>query len=367
MLNYYQPHLLPFLKFRSNPLPDGVACLYYHSFEDGLWDLIRNFYPGKKLHFLVPDFYCSDVLDNIRSRGHKYTYYPLDENFQISSSQFKKYLWLFKPDIVVIFHACGITSGLAGDTSWLSDLPETSLVLEDSVHLLVDPSKLKFWGDRHFVMDSLRKVSPLPGSRIFGRKKVLELGGAKNSFVSGYFLSSVFFYLAFRTVLGIGFLLNSSRIVAYSHECILRKHDDIIGDNLIPQGGLGFFRFLFNRFDYRKVGKIKQIQVEAYQQVLAPLFNSPGFYRIDIPVSDYSALHVYPVGVMGKPDEKLIKFFHSRGLPVWFKFTDTPWSQSRGVLFFPLGFHVSVKAINNLIKIFYDNSNPSSSFLFPSI
>lgn len=118
MLNYYQPFLWPFLQVKPNPVPSGIDSYYYHSFEDALWDLLQHkFNPGKKLTILVPDFYCSDVLDNLKLHGYKYIYYSLDKNFQITSSQFRKYLWLYKPDAVIIFHPCGLTSNLLIDTS----------------------------------------------------------------------------------------------------------------------------------------------------------------------------------------------------------------------------------------------------------
>src|SRR5512141_2170199 len=120
LVNYYQPWLLPFLTMRANYWPSNIKSYYYHSFEDGLWDVIDNKFPkGKQLTVLVPDFYCKDVVDNILIRGHRVVYYPLDRNFQISNDKFTEFVKTYRPDIVIIFNACGITSNLMKKTGWI--------------------------------------------------------------------------------------------------------------------------------------------------------------------------------------------------------------------------------------------------------
>ncbi len=352
MINYYQPFLLPFLKLKPDDIPAGLICLYYHSFEDGLWDLLQHRFPGRRLKFLVPDFYCSDVLDNLKNRGHRYIYYPLDRNFQISVSQFKKYLWLNRPDVVIIFHACGITSRLFDDTSWLADLPPHSLIIEDSVHRLLDPRKIKLLSDRHFVIDSLRKVSPLPGSRLFGSPAALSSFTSHTSYFNRYFMLSSFYYLLFRFVLALGFVINSAALVSLAHQQLLKTHDDLIGDSFTPQPGLPVFLPLIHRLNYAKLNRLKKRQVTLYRRYFRSIFSSPWFYQPDIPVSDYPHLHIFPLGFTRPPSSDLARFLRLKHLPVWFKFLDTPWSQSRGVLFLPLGFHVSASDIRRQATAF---------------
>jgi hypothetical protein len=347
MINYYQPWVLPFLQFRPQRAVRGIKSRYYFSFEDALWDIFHRKFPRKKVKVLVPDFYCSNVLDNIRLHGHEYIYYQLDKNFQISPESFRRYLWLFRPDVVIIFHACGISSGLMADTSWLSDLPPHALIIEDGVHRLIDPSRIKLLNDRHFLIDSLRKVSPFPGSRVFASPRGL-LFPPPDRLISAYAVSSFLLYLLFRKTLKIGFILNSSKIVFWAHEKILRAHDEIIGDSYIPHPGLSVFLPLINRINYQKVTNQKQKQVRLYEKYLHPLFSKKAFYRIRIPESDFGLLHVYPLGFTIPPSKSLINNLHSLGIPVWFKFTDTPWSVRRSVLFLPLGFHLDEKQIQQV-------------------
>ena len=348
MINYYQPRILPFLQVKSQKLPSKIKSRYYFSFEDALWDLIQKKFTGKKkIKVLVPDFYCSNVLDNIRLHGHEYVYYPLDKNFQISAGSFRRYLWLFKPDVVIIFHACGITSSLIADPSWLPDLPESSLIIEDSVHRLVNPEKVSLLNDRHFIVDSLRKVSPFPGSRVFASKKALSYPSSAK-LISAYSVSAFILYFVFRTFLRLGFILNSSSLVIWSHEKILKSHDEIIGDSMNPHTGFSLYLPFIRRINYKKVEDLKRKQIELYEKYLAPLYSGKKFYHLNIPDSDFGLLHVYPLGYSASPDKSLITLLHSKGIPVWFKFTDTPWSQHRAVLFLPLGFHMNEDQIRSV-------------------
>jgi hypothetical protein len=350
MINYYQTHLRPFLKNNANILPSKLRFYYYHSFEDGLWDLINQIYPGQKITLLVPDFYCSDVLDNIRSRGHTYIYYRLDDDFQIRSSIFSRYLWLFQPQIVVIFNACGIRSRLFSDPSWLTDLPEGAVILEDNVHRLTDPATIKLLTARHVVMDSLRKVSPLPGSRLYGSKSFLNYSSPKPNIFSLYFTSSFISYLFFRLVFSIGMTVHSAFLITLAHDRVLVFHDDIIGDSLTPHAGLPLFRSMIDKFDYQKISAEKTRQVNLYEKYLLPVFSNKHLHRVKIPKSDYGHLHVYPLVLHRAPDMDLEAYLYRKNLPVWFKFIDAPWCESKSVLFLPLGFHIRDSEIVSLSR-----------------
>src|SRR3989344_8457166 len=188
MINYYQPWLYPFLKFSKTSISPRVKRFFYHSFEDALWDLLKNKKIPRGSLFLIPDFYCGDVLENIRLHGYKFIHYPLDKNFQIKVSKFSKILKKHPPDAVVIFHACGITSRLLSDLSWIKVLDKKTLLIEDSVHRVINPSKLKLVSDSHFIIDSLRKISPLYGSSMYGTKKGMSFEPAKFNGASVYFL-----------------------------------------------------------------------------------------------------------------------------------------------------------------------------------
>jgi hypothetical protein len=127
-------------------------------------------------------------------------------------------------------------------------------------------------------------------------------------------------------------------MIRVAHTRILKKYDDTIGDPKLPSRGFTWAALLLDRINFQKVEKMKKEQVRIYEKYLADL--TQPFYRIIIPASDYGKLHAYPLGFSGPPDESLIRYLHARGIVVWFKFTDAPWSKRRGVLYLPLGFHI---------------------------
>lgn len=342
MIQYYQPYLWPFLgKKRHFPQKD-IKQYYYHSFEDGLWDFLKQKQVKKGSVFLVPDFYCIDVVENIRTHGFQVEFYSLDEQLQPNTEQFWDILKKVKPQLLIIFHAAGITSNLL-QPEIFNQLPKDCYIIEDSVHRLVNPGKVKVINNQHFVMDSLRKVSPLFGSFLYGSLNGLEFTQAKLEF-SRYFILTTVYFVLFKVGLIFSSIMNSTRVMKHTHERLLKLHDDVIGDRFKPQKGIFGAAWLHSWLDFDKVERLKQYQVQLYQRELHDLFESELFYEIRIPAGDEKLLHVYPLGIClsseNKRTEKLLSFLQKRGVVVWTKFPESPWSKNQQVLFLPLGFHI---------------------------
>jgi hypothetical protein len=138
-------------------------------------------------------------------------------------------------------------------------------------------------------------------------------------------------------------ILHSATLIRYAHEVLLKKHDDLIGDRIPPSRGMFWSGVFADRFNFRKIEERKAIQAHAYAALLSQAPDR--FYPIHIPVSDYGKLHAYPIGVIGKPDDSIITYLHSKGIIVWFKFPDATWCANRGIIFLPLGFHVDTQQI----------------------
>jgi len=347
MIDHYQPFLLPFLKTRMHKIPKGVRQYYYYSFEDGLWDLLEKKKIPKGSTVLVPDFYCMDVVSNIRSHGWRVEYYNVDDSFQISLSSFKKYVQKYNPMVIVIFHAVGITSALSLHLDWIASLRKNSIVIEDSVHRLVDPEKISIPRNNWFILDSVRKVSPLPGSFLYGKTDDMSFPQTKARFNIVYICSTVLLYIFFRFILIAGHVLSSSRLIYFAHKTVLAKHDNVIGDSSIPFRGLPGIPHIHRFLDFHAVSERKNTQVKLYESLLWP-YASKIFFRIRIHIGDYPFLHAYPIGIYGKVPNNLRNTLTSKRMMIWEKFPDSPWSQSRSVLFLPLGFHIKDKDIKNI-------------------
>ncbi len=357
MINYYQPFILPFLQLKKYTVPSLIQQLYYHSFEDALWDLIRNKNIPKSSVFLIPDFYCVDVLNNITGHGFKVVLYKLNKHFQPDLIQFNTLIKEHNPAIIFIFHACGITSNLLIDRQWMNTIPEETIIIEDAVHRLVNPEEITLHKKNHIIIDSLRKVSPLPGSFLYGRKEFINYT-VPRKLISRYTLSSTLLFIVFKVSLSIGMLFKIQKTVIFAHTRILQVHDDIIGDSWQSYAGLPVIPFIHAHINFKKIEKVKEKQVELYNKVTFEKQNRSA-YHVQIPKDDFKNLHVYPLGWNEKPDTELINTLHSKGIGIWFKFPDSEWSNDKGVLFLPLGFHTTTNDIYSLANAVCQPSLPN--------
>ncbi len=356
MINYYQPFLLPFLRRQTYRLPKGIMHTYFVSFEDALWVLLRSNDVPKNSVILVPDFYCIDVVDNIKAHGYRVEFYALDDHFQTTERSLQGAIQTYRPRVLIIFHACGILSTLSGHIDSLLRTNPDLVVIEDAVQRLLHPEKLTVRTLRHYVIDSLRKVSPLPGSFLYRHHDSPAVIPDPAYKEWRYMLVSSAFYVWFRILNSLGTLLHNSRLIIYAHESVLRTHDDLIGDSYGGYAGSALFKRIHRHVDFDKIEKIKEQQAILYDTLLHGLISRyPMWYRISIPKNDLGKLHVYPIGLDHPRLLLMMKYIqsklHTNGIPLWFKFTDAPWSEKHGVLFLPLGLHIHRKDITRIMEI----------------
>lgn len=356
MLNYYQTFLWPFLRTQRYQLPQGVAQQYYVSAEDALWHLTAEKQIPKGGIFLVPSFYCMDVVENIEAHGYPVRFYEVDDQLQISQAKLLAEVQKHQPVAVILFHAAGIS--LAACTPHLykavQQIRPDCLFLEDNVHRLTDPSQVRIFGQLHLIMDSLRKDSPLPGAFLYGTTEYLNIPMPTQYTWHWYRWLTLWWFLVFRLVFLSGVLLRSAKLVRFAHEKVLKLHDDLIGDVDTPPAGFGAFAWIHGFINFGKVYRHKKAQVARYGQLVESLLAQDNLqkllYQIRIPDQDAGQLHVFPVGLrVGSQTPlvtQLLVELQKRGIVVWAKFPDCPWSARQAVLFLPLGFHVSQQEID---------------------
>lgn len=349
MIEHYQPFSLPFFGSHAASTHPLIKRYYYWSWEDGLWDLLTAKHISKGSVILLPDFYCSDVIENIRSHGYTVAFYRVNQHFQVKKQTLLNSIRRYKPKVVVIFHACGIQNTIIGRSSMIQEITKKAVLIEDAVHLLLNPSSVRPLNERHFIMDSLRKVSPFYGSYLYGTKKGMAFHQTKTS-MSFIYLYAAFLYVAFRAILKLSYLFHSAKLASFAHKTLLYKHDIIIGDNLSHRGNK--IVALFSQWiNFEKIERTKKEQVQWYEKAMKPLYTrSTLFYKVKMKRSDYGKLHVYPVGLKQKVDKTFLSFLQENGIVVWTKFSDSAWAKKRDVLFLPLGFHVEKDHIKMIVK-----------------
>lgn len=350
MLTYYQPFILPFLHPKRYVLPHGIFQKHFLSFEDALWTILaaKNIPSGSVI--LLPDFYCMDVVENIRRHGYTPVFYPLDDNFQISNTTFVTLIRRNRPQVIILFHACGITNKVAKDIRYMRSLCEKALVIEDCVHRLINPSTMQLVHTNHIAIDSIRKVSPLYGSFMYSKFALDETQMTNKQREYSYILFTHLLYTLFRMAFVLGVMFRSYRLVSYAHTRLLRFHDDLVGDSTYGYKGKRRYKFLHRFINFSYIEKLKEKQIALYASLLSSLYKkgSP-WYEVGMPQSDKKYLHVYPLGFNPRSrfgTKEVETLLQNNRIPVWFKFLDCPWSQMRSVMFLPLGFHVT----NNDIK-----------------
>jgi hypothetical protein len=89
--------LIKYLGFKRNKLPVNLRRLFYLSYEDALWDILKkkNIKPGSII--LVPDFFCRDVETNIERHGYKIAGYKMASGLTINTADFKDKIKFYKP------------------------------------------------------------------------------------------------------------------------------------------------------------------------------------------------------------------------------------------------------------------------------
>lgn len=353
MINYYQPFLLPFLTHKHYRLPGHVRRTYFLSFEDGLWVLLKKKRIPKGSNILIPDFFCTDVINNIRLHGYIPVFYPVDEQLAISKEKLDTYIGQYTPRVIIIFHACGITRIFPAHIFNICTTYSGVLVIEDAVHTLIDPETISISHPNHYIMDSLRKVSPLPGSFLYQHKQSSDISPDALHHEWRYFLSAHWKFFLFRIVFVLGTLIHNTSLVRYAHKISLRAHDDVIGDSNGGYAGIPWVPHIHTHFNFEKIQKRKYTQTLLYEKYLSQMLpDHPEWYQIEIPETEKKYLHVFPIGFRGSTTafSSTETYLHSRGIIVWFKFPDSLWSRHRGILFLPLGFHIT----NNNIKYSMD-------------
>ncbi len=355
MLTYYQPFLLPFLRWTPYELPRGIFQTHFLSFEDALWSILSQFGVSKKSVILVPSFYCMDVVENIKRHGYTPVFYPLDDNFQITKSELEKMIRKHKPSVLILFHACGITNTLLVDHTYIEKLCLHMLVVEDCVHRLLNPSTIAVHHKNHFMIDSVRKVSPLYGSFVYSGLPVAIPHIQMKQKEYFYLIGSQVLYTLFRVVFVLGVMLRSYDLVSFAHKRLLRFHDDLIGDSVYGYRGGHHYSLLHRYINFSLIEAHKQKQVELYEQLLKPLYGATSPWRaVRMRAEDKKLLHVYPIGFKPQDDvfvSNIEKVLRDNRIPVWFKFLDSPWSKNRAVLFLPLGFHVTTRDIQRVCSL----------------
>lgn len=320
----------PILSFKyfqlgKNRLPKGIKKLFYLSWEDALWDVLDKKRVKKGSIILIPDFYCKDVEKNIKEHGYKTSYYKILPNLKVDKESFVLEVRKNSPSVIIIFHPVGIKSNLLGNQEWLAKISGNSILIEDSVHRVLLPGDFKIIKDNHFIIDSLRKVVPLQGASLYGRREGLnfDLPGIFQSFFYRTEVSFYWFLMVVCWTLGFGRLA----------EKLMLKGYEIIGDSKKPSRGSMLAKMLSDHLNVSGVQKEKVMQSNIYERLISGKI----LHNLKIKQNDKKHLRGYPVILSVRTADKILSYLRFNGLLVRFELDGSLWSSKRKIIYLPLG------------------------------
>ena len=337
-----QPILdLRHFQLRENRLPQKIKRLLYLSWEDVLWDLLSKKKIPKGSYILTPDFFCRDVEKNIRMHGYRLKNYKIGRDLTADKKDFENKIDKFKPRVIIIFHPVGIKSNLTDAIPWLKKITGESILIEDSVHRVVDPTKVKIIKKDHFVIDSLRKVVPLQGASLYGRVKDLNFRPPPfhQSFIYSVRVNVLWFLMIIFWTFSNYSRGKLSKILAGIAEKLMLRGYDLIGDSASAARGGVPAEFLSRRININKIQNIKMHQVTRYESELGKTLP----VKLYIPDGNKKHLRGFPVILPTSHALKTLRSLRKGGLLVRFELDDSLWSQKQKIIYLPLGIQMGIR------------------------
>ncbi len=344
-----QPPLIPaffnFAKKQQKISEQKKYKRFFLSWEDALWHLLEIHKIQKNSKILVPEFFCGDVVDNMQAHGLQEVTYAVDKYLQPNQADFIKKLRTEKPSVVVIFHSVGITNPLLKkEKEWLQFLPRNTVLIEDCVHRVINPQTIKFIANNHYIIDSLRKVVPVQGSRVYSQQPVPKTTITIDVRTAWYRLQVFFWWAVMKLFLVFVYYSESQEIQKIGNklaEFAMKKGYDVIGDNKLSSCGFVGMHWLSEKIDIQKIYENKIKQSQLYQRLLQPVSTSKHFFEIPVSKTDHSQLRGFPLGIELEYSDHFLKFVRNQNLLLRFELDDSEWSNKQKIVYLPMGLHVT--------------------------
>jgi hypothetical protein len=293
----------------------------------------------------------------MEQHGLKVAYYPVNAKLVTPLSDLVSAIKEHQPKILVIFHPAGITNTLMKEVkAWQKYLALETIIIEDCVHKILDERKVKFVSERHFLIDSLRKVVPIQGSNVYSLVPVPEINIWQSWLTFPYRLSVLYYWITMQIWLFCSYSTRKEkwwRKVEKKANLALTKGYDLIGSNKLASPGLAIMNYLYPRIPIKKIEECKEWQAKMYTKALKPFLNSPDFWVPTMKRSDYKYLRGFPIVINLKVAEDFLVYLRDNGVFIDFGLDDGPWSKNQKIIYLPMGLHIKKDEIQNIINIIF--------------
>ena len=238
------------------------------------------------------------------------------------------------------FHAVGIQNSLL---STIKQWNNKTIIIEDSVHRLINPREVKLLGNNHFIIDSWRKVIPLQGSALYTTKSF------KASKQSNFYKTLPYqIYVIFLWFLMELFSLFNLDLTAQK---LMQRGYDTIGDNLISAPLFPLFSFLHKYIDYQKVRTTKYTNMRLYDNYFkVHKLDKKVFFDVEFTEKDWIQMRGYPIGLQLKFADHILKKLRNKGFLARFELNDSPWSKKQKIMYLPINPEINVEDVIKLLN-----------------
>lgn len=330
-------HIPHVKRSRLHVFPQKTKQLFYLSWEDALWDILDHKHIPLQSVILVPEFFCGDVENNIKTHGYRVEHYPVDAQLQTTKEELIRCIKKYNPSVLVVLDAVGIRNSLWNSLGWMKELREETLLIEDCVHRIIESKNVVFLKHNHILIDSLRKVLPLQGSVVYGRTQDLQFTEPPRVQSLGYAIAVLILWFVMMVLLTCAHKLYKTpcaRVFALFAEFMMKWGYAVIGNSMKPSRGFYVFISMLHHIDLLKIKKIKEKQVNVYESQF------PQVRRI-YEDSDKGELRGWPVIINKEHAQEFLQSIRSKGLLLRFELNDSVWSTARKIVYLPLGAHMT--------------------------
>jgi hypothetical protein len=320
---------------------------FYLSFEDALWEVIKQHrFENKKV--LLPSFFCADVSSRIAERGFDLYYYSLDEDLRFNHEDFLNQIKNSAFAFVVIYYPMGMKDSVPSIEWFRELLTEKTLLIEDYADTLLAENEIKIIDSNHIAIDSVRKLLPIQGARIWQSKLPSEI----NTF-NIYRLRALILWNLCRFI---GFIFNILKFnwIDNIRWHIFSMHSDLIGSSSSASRGFKFDRMIL---DYICVDKYKSLRCQVIQFYIDSFslfeFHNP-WGMVKVAKSDISNTRFIvfrgPKGSLSKLSEQL----EQHGISNDTHFDDSPLGLKFDFLLLPTSFNINKDITDKIAQICFN-------------
>ena len=354
MLTIQPPFISEYFSATAVSMPTKYFRSSFLSWEDALWHLLTIYQIEHGATILLPEFYCGNVVEHMEQHHLKVRYYPVDQYLQTNQEIFVETIQKIKPAIVIIFHAVGINSLLMERvTDWIKYLDTETILLEDCVHKILTAKQISFCSDRHFLIDSLRKVVPIQGSNLYSAHPFPSIMAWQSWLTLPYRAQVFCYWMVMQMWLLLAYGTSTPQVAKWANcraEVAMLYGYDAIGKMEFASPGIKIMNYLYARINIDKIEESKFAQAKIYNQELKPLLKGADYWLPTMEQKDYKSLRGFPLVMSLKVADRFLARLRAAGILVRFELNDSAWSQKQKIIYLPMGVHVSSQEIEGIVQ-----------------